>query len=163
MSWLTAVMYQFLMWEALISRSEANARLDWSAVPYQMCGLFNVTTSGKNHRNYKRKNPPKTYAEWANCKSKFHYHLHAQLMTSRVQGAIWLADVRVIIKIKYVQYSCYYLLCCRIIWYTCIPYMRMRFFSQCWNCGLLGYDTVILQVLNMYASTRCHSPRSHQP
>jgi len=48
-------------------------------------------------------------------KNKFNYHLHAQLMTSRVQGAIWLTDVRVIIKIKYVHYSCYYFLCCRII------------------------------------------------
>ena len=95
--------YQLLMWEALLSCSEANARLDWSAVSYQMCGLFNVTTSGKNHRNYKRQNPPKTYADWANCKSKFNYHLHAQLMTSKVLGAIWLTDVTVIIKIKYVQ------------------------------------------------------------
>jgi len=82
-----------------------------------MCGLFYVTTSGKNHRNYERQNPPKTYAEWANCKSKFNYHLHAKLMTSRVQGAIWLTDVRVIIKIKYVQYMCYYFLCCRIMIY----------------------------------------------
>ena len=58
--------YQFIMWKALLSCSEENARLDWSAVPYQMCGLFNVTTSSKNHRNYKRQNPPKTV--WANCK-----------------------------------------------------------------------------------------------
>lgn len=128
--------YQFLMWEALLSRSEANARLDWSAVPYQMCGLFNVTTSGKNRRNYERQNPPKTYGEWTNCKSKFNYHLHAQLITSRIQGETWLTDVRVVIKIKCVQYLCYYFLCCRIIWYTCIFYMRMRFFSQWWKFRL---------------------------
>lgn len=127
--------YQFLMWEALLSRSEANARLDWSDVPYQMCGLLNVTTSGKNRRNYERQNPPKTYAEWANCKNKFNYHLHAQLITSRIQGAIWLTDVRVVIKIKCVKYSCYYFLCCRIIC-ICILYRRMRFFSQWWKFRL---------------------------
>jgi hypothetical protein len=150
--------YQFLRWEALRSRSEANATLDWSAVPYQMCGLFNVTASGKNHRNYKRQKLPKTYAEWANCKSKFNYHLRAQLMTSTVQGAMWLTDVRVVIKITYVQYLCYYFLCCRIKWYTCILYMRMRFRSQLWkfrlwssgvwHCNFTGVQHVCIYMMS---------------